>query len=123
MDNTAEKRRNGMPGQQLGFEGGNMSWNPGAPTGAWAESNTHEAIYEAVALELPPSDMVPATIQERADLTDLVPRGRSQLGGCGRGHYPSSVCGSLARTIAAKRRRSSRWFASTSRTTDRSRSP
>ncbi len=40
-----------------------------------------------------------------------------------RGRYPSSGSGNLARTIAAKFRRSSRWFSSTSCTTDRSTSP
>ena len=28
MDNTAEKRRNGMPGQKLGVKGGNMFLSP-----------------------------------------------------------------------------------------------
>jgi hypothetical protein len=49
MDNTAEKRRNGMPGQRLGVKGGNMFLNPGTLTGAWAESNTRGAIYDALA--------------------------------------------------------------------------
>ena len=48
MDNTAEKRRNGMPGQRLGVKGGNMFLNPGTLTGAWAESNTRGAIYDAM---------------------------------------------------------------------------
>ncbi|MFC1578911.1 DUF3604 domain-containing protein [Pseudomonadota bacterium] len=48
MDNTAEKRRNGMPGQKLGVKGGNMFLNPGTLTGAWAESNTRGAIYDAM---------------------------------------------------------------------------
>ena len=49
MDATAEKRRNGMPGQKLGVKGGNMFLNPGTLTGAWAESNTRGAIYDAMA--------------------------------------------------------------------------
>ncbi len=48
MDNTAEKRRNGMPGQNLGVKGGNMFLNPGTLTGAWAESNTRGAIFDAM---------------------------------------------------------------------------
>ena len=48
MDDTVEKRRNGMPGQKLGVKGGNMFLNPGTLTGAWAESNTREAIYDSL---------------------------------------------------------------------------
>lgn len=49
QDNTAEKRRNGMPGQRLGVKGGSMFLNPGTLGGVWAESNTREAIYDAMA--------------------------------------------------------------------------
>lgn len=49
MDNTVEKRRSGMPGQSKGVKGGNMFLNPGTLTGAWAESNTRGAIYDAMA--------------------------------------------------------------------------
>ena len=49
MDDTAEKRRNGLPGQKLGVKGGNMFLSPGTLTGAWAESNTREAIYDSLA--------------------------------------------------------------------------
>jgi hypothetical protein len=49
MDNTKEKRRNGMPGQRLGVKGGNMFLNPGTLTAAWAESNSRGAIYDAMA--------------------------------------------------------------------------
>jgi hypothetical protein len=49
QDDTAEKRRNGLPGQRLGVKGGNLFLNPGTLTGAWAESNTRGAIYDALA--------------------------------------------------------------------------
>ena len=49
QDNTAEKRRTGLPGQPMGVKGGNMFLNPGTLTGAWAESNTRGAIYDAMA--------------------------------------------------------------------------
>jgi hypothetical protein len=48
MDNTAKKRRSGMPGQKLGVPGGNMFLSPGTLTGAWAESNTRGAIYDSM---------------------------------------------------------------------------
>ena len=49
MDDTAQKRRTGMPGQKLGVKGGNMFLNPGTLTGVWAESNTRGPIYDAMA--------------------------------------------------------------------------
>ncbi len=49
MDSSAEKRRNGLPGQKLGVKGGNMFLNPGTLTGVWAESNTRGPIYDAMA--------------------------------------------------------------------------
>ncbi len=48
MDNTAEKRRSGMPGQSKGVKGGNLFLNPGTLTGVWAESNTRGPIYDAL---------------------------------------------------------------------------
>jgi hypothetical protein len=49
MDETAQKRRTGLPGQKLGVPGGNLFLNPGTLTGAWAESNNRGPIYDAMA--------------------------------------------------------------------------
>jgi hypothetical protein len=48
IDNTAEKRRTGLPGQSKGVKGGNLFLNPGTLAGVWAESNTRGAIYDAL---------------------------------------------------------------------------
>lgn len=48
MDNTAEKRMNGMPGQRLGVRGGNLFLSPGTLTGVWAESNERGPIFDAM---------------------------------------------------------------------------
>jgi len=47
-DNTADKRINGRAPQPMGVKGGNQFTNPGTLTGAWAESNTRGAIYDAM---------------------------------------------------------------------------
>lgn len=47
-DNTAKKRRFNKAGQPMSAVGGSMFLNPGTLTGAWAESNTREAIFDAM---------------------------------------------------------------------------
>ena len=47
-DNTAKKRRYDKAGQSKSVIGGSMFLNPGTLTGAWAESNTREAVFDAM---------------------------------------------------------------------------
>lgn len=47
-DDSAKKRILGRAPQPMGVVGGNQFTNPGTLTGAWAESNTREAIYDSL---------------------------------------------------------------------------